>query len=155
MPFNIFYYALAAILIFKLVSIIFFYFVNKNIINNYKHPDSIEFKNINGKIITENGLLKKKIQWYSFDILVNRNSIFIFPKHFYFIPDRTINLIFSNSDRKFTRHPVILRKIILSKNNVELIYYPNHIIGSRKIQLKNLTFEQLSVFQEIKKIKNY
>jgi hypothetical protein len=155
MPFTIFYYVPAAVLIFKLLSIIFFYFENKNIITNYKHSDSIEFKNINGKIITENGLLKKKIQWCRFHILVNRNSIFIFPKHFYFIPDRTVNLIFSNADRKYTKKPYVLRKFNLINNSAELIYYPNHIIGSRKIQLQNLTLEQLSVFQEIKKIKNY
>lgn len=155
MPFDIFYYVLVAILIFKLLSIFFFHFEQRNMIINYRRSDSNELKNINGKIITENGLLKKSIQWCSFHIIVNRDSIFIFPKNFYIIPDRPVNLIFSNSDRKHTKKFYILRKLNLNNNSAELIYYPNYIIGSRKIQLQNLTLEQISVFQEIKKIKNY
>lgn len=155
MPFDLLPYLFSGLLIYTIFSGTFFSLQKKQILTHYRHSDSRELNNIFGKIVIENGFLRKNIKWCSFSIMINRNSLFIFPKNFYFIPNRSINIIFSNSDRKFTRHPVMLRKIILSKNNVELICYPNHIIGSRKIQLQNLTLEQLSVFQEIKKIKNY
>ncbi|MDQ1101146.1 hypothetical protein QE442_003747 [Chryseobacterium sp. SORGH_AS1175] len=106
-------------------------------------------------MIRESRPFKKSIQWCSFTLLINRNSIFLFPKKLYFIPDRAVNLFYSNYDKKYTRHPMMLRKLTLSKNNVELVYYADSITGPRKIQLYNLTEEQLSIFQEIKKRKNY
>ncbi len=155
MPFDLLPYLFSGLLIYAMLSGIFFSLQKKQILTHYRHSDSRELNNIFGKIVIENGFLRKNIQWCSFTILINKNSLFIFPKNFYFIPSRSINIIFSNSDRKFTRHPVMLRKIILSKNNVEFICYPNAISGSRRIQIKNLNNEQIVIFNEIKNNNNY
>lgn len=155
MPFDLLPYFFSGLFIFKIFSGIFFSQQKKQILTHYKHSDSKEINNIFGKIIIENGFLRKNIQWCSFTLLINRNSLFIFPKDFYFIPSRSINIIFSNSDRKFTRHPIMLRKITVSKNSVELICYPDAISGSRRIQIQNLNKEQVSVFNKIINNNNY
>ena len=150
--FSYFFIALFAFAIGRTI----YYFVEKNkIVETYKLADTVELKNISGTIFTNEGTFKKKYEWCSFTLLINRNSLFIFPKDFYFIPSRSINIIFSNSDRKFTRHPIMLRKITVSKNSVELICYPDAISGSRRIQIQNLNKEQVSVFNKIRNNNNY
>lgn len=134
------------------ISIYSLYFLiqKKNILSNYRQTDSKELKNISGTIITENGFLRKKIQWCSFDILINSNSIFLFSKNFHILPDRIINLVFSNSNKVNTKRSALLREFKISKNNIELIYYPHYLIGGqRKIYLKNLTDKQFSILENI------
>ncbi|KMQ60258.1 hypothetical protein ACM46_18795 [Chryseobacterium angstadtii] len=127
---------------------IFFYFQNKKIITKYKQPDSRILKNINGKIVTDKGVLKKSFRWCRFDILLNQNSVFLFPKDFYFIPARFINLTFY-FDKKNTKSPTGLRSFSIHKNTVTLLSYPNFLVnGKRTIYLQNLTPEQIQFFQE-------
>ena len=129
---------------------IYFLIRKKYILNHYKQPDSKELKSINGMIITERGFLRKNFQWCSFDMLINDNSIFLFPKAFYFIPSSIINLIFSNSKKENTKRPTLLREFKISRNNIELIYYPDYLItGKRRILLNNLKPEQFSLLEEI------
>ena len=100
--------------------------------------------------------MKKKIHLCSFDLLINDNTIFIFRKSFYVIPMRKINLNFSNSDKKLTRSTILLREMKISNQSVDLISYPNYLQSKgRIIRLQNLTTEQISFFEEIKKNKNY
>lgn len=100
--------------------------------------------------------MKKKIQICSFDLLINDNTIFIFPKSFYVIPMRKINLNFLNSDKKLTRSTIVLREIKMNNQSIDLTSYPNYLQSKgRIIRLQNLTTEQISVFEEIKKNKNY
>ncbi|REC41179.1 hypothetical protein DRF69_15870 [Chryseobacterium sp. 5_R23647] len=88
--------------------------------------------------------------------MINENSIFIFPRSLYFIPIRKINLIFSNSDRKFTMSPQILREIIINKYSIDFIYYPPFLLsGKRIIRLQNLNSEEIKIFNELKTQKNY
>jgi hypothetical protein len=130
------------------VSFIFFSHQRKNIISNFKQADSKELKNIKGSVITDKGPLSKGIEWCSFDLLINENSIFLFEKSLYFIPSRNINLVFSNSDHKNTKKPTLLREFKINKNSVELVYYPSFLIArSRKIYLKNLNPEQILLLE--------
>jgi len=153
---NLFLYFFPAAVVFAILSGIFFALQKKNVTANYKQFDSVELKNISGTIISDNGPLKKNFQWCSFDILINKNSVFIFPRNFYFIPTRLINLIYSNSDKKYTRRPLILRELKVAANSVEIIYYHRYaIMGKRKINLKNLNKEQISIFENIRRNKNY
>ncbi|SDQ12448.1 hypothetical protein SAMN05421664_0617 [Chryseobacterium soldanellicola] len=135
---------------------VYFSFQKKSFIKNYKQADTKILENINGMIITENGPLRKSFQWCSFDIMINQNSIFLFPKSFYFLPKRAIQLIYSNSDKKHSKFTTLLRQLNISKNNVELISNPNYLFaGTRKILLKELNNEQILIFEDIKKSKNY
>jgi hypothetical protein len=150
-----FYFFLASLLLTGLFGV-YFSFQKKNIIKNYKQTDSKILKNVTGVIIIENGPLKKNFQWCSFDILINQNSIFLFPKSFYFLPKRAIQLIYSNSDKKHSKFTTLLRQLNISRNNVELISYPNYLfVGTRRISLKKLNNEQILIFEDIKKSKNY
>jgi hypothetical protein len=84
----------------------------------------------------------------TFTLLINENSIFLFALSFSFIPLQVINLLFSNKNRKNTRHPILLREYKIDEKNAVLVYYPDHILGSKKITLKNLNLEQLSILEK-------
>lgn len=156
MPEFLLLYFLPLAIISIIVSTAFFTIKKYDIIKKYKQPNSKQLKNIKGLIIDSNGLLRQKIQWCSFEILINENSIFIFPRSLYFIPIRKINLIFSNSDRKFTMSPQILREIIINKYSIDFIYYPPFLLsGKRIIRLQNLNSEEIKIFNELKTQKNY
>jgi len=149
-------YFLPLIVLYLIISTAFFTIKKYDIIKNYKQPNSHQIKNVTGLIIDSNGLLRQKAQWCNFEILINENSIFIFPRSFYIIPIRSINLIFSNSNRKFTRSPQILREIIINKYSVDFIYYPPFLVsGKRTIRLQNLNSEEIKIFEELKIQKNY
>ncbi|KFF07801.1 hypothetical protein [Chryseobacterium luteum] len=148
MPDNIFDYLFLIFITFLGVSPIFFFVQNRKIIAKYKQPDSRELKNISGKIILENGFLRKKIHWCSFDVLMNQNSVFLFPADFYFIPRRFINLTF-NSDKKNTKSPTGLREFSFNRDNIVLVSYPDFLVNQKRtIYLQNLTPEQIMLFQE-------
>lgn len=69
---------------------------------------------------------------------------------------RKINLNFSNSSKKLTSSTILLREMIVNNQSVDLISYPNYLQSKgRIIRLQNLTNEQMSIFEEIKKNKNY
>lgn len=69
---------------------------------------------------------------------------------------RKINLNFSNSSKKLTSSTILLREMIVNNQSVDLISYPNYLQSKgRIIRLQNLTNEQISIFEEIKKNKNY
>ncbi|REC50670.1 hypothetical protein DRF62_18820 [Chryseobacterium piscium] len=149
-------YFFPAIILSLIISVIYFFFEKRKIIENYTVSNSKHLKNINGLIISDSGSLKKKIQLCSFDLLINDNTIFIFPNSFYIIPMRKINLNFSNSDKKLTRSTILLRELMVNNQSVDLISYPNYLQSKgRIIRLQNLTNEQISIFEEIKKNKNY
>lgn len=136
------------VIAWTIISSIFFFIQKKKNISNFKQADSKELKNIDGIIITQK-LFLNKTEWYHFDVLINQNSIFVFPKYLYFIYGRTINLIFSDSNKKNTKRPMLLREYkIINSNNIELVYYPSFLISrSRKIYLKNLSQEQISLLE--------
>lgn len=137
-------------LTFLIVSSIVFSIQRKNIISKFKQADSKEFKNIRGSIVTNKGTLSRSVEWCSFDLLINQNSIFIFSKHLYFIPSRIIKLRFSNYGDKNTGNFTLLREYKISKNSVEFIYYPSFMIArSRKIYLKNLDQNQISLLENV------
>lgn len=149
---DLFFYFFLASLVFAILSGIFFSIQKKKMITRYQQPNSKVVRSISGTIVTKNGFLRKKYEWCSFDILINANSIFLFPKTFYCIPTRFINLIFSNSDKRNTKRPTILREFYISKHSVELVSYPGYLInGERKIYLKNLNQEQIILFQNVLK----
>ncbi|WP_294287547.1 hypothetical protein [uncultured Chryseobacterium sp.] len=128
-----------------------YYFVEKNkIVETCKLADTVELKNISGTIFTNEGTFKKKYEWCSFDIMINNNSIFLFSKGFSAIPFRVINLLFSNSDRKNTRKPTLLREYKISSDQIKLVYYPKYLNArSRTITLHNLKAEQVSLFEKL------
>lgn len=69
---------------------------------------------------------------------------------------RKINLNFSNSDKKLTQSTILLREMKVNNQSVDLTSYPNYLQSKgRIIRLQNLTTEQISIFEEIKKNKNY
>lgn len=147
MPTNPFFYFFLALIGFQVIPGFFFYIQKKRIITKYGQPDSRQLKKINGTIILENGFLRKKFRWCSFEILLNSNSVFLFPKDFYFIPGRFINLTLG-SDKRDTKRPTILREFSIDKHTVVLISYSDFINSKRTIYLKNLTSEQITIFRE-------
>lgn len=141
-------YFITLIIIWTIISGLFFLFQKKNIISNFKQADSKELKNISGSIITDKGFLSRSIEWYSFDLLINQNSLFIFSKYLYFIPGRIISLRFSNYVNKNNKRSTLLRDFKINKNSVELVYYPSFLIArSRKIYLKNLNQKQIMLLE--------
>lgn len=149
---SIFSYFISAMILSLVISVIYFFFEKRKIIETYTESNSKQLKNINGLIISDDGFLSKKIQSCHFDLLINDNTIFIFPRSFYFIPMRKINLNFSNSSKKLTRSTILLREMVVNNHSVDLISYPNYLKSKgRIIRLQDLTNEQVSVFEEIKK----
>ncbi|WP_123873158.1 hypothetical protein [Chryseobacterium contaminans] len=108
-------------------------------------------KNINGNIVTvvKGGLrYSKSFQWGSFDILLNQNSMFLFPRSLYILPQRCINLRFK-LDTRNTRNPAVLTEFHINKSSVKLIYYPNHLLYAKStVSLNNLNQEQVLLFQK-------
>ena len=152
---NIFSYLFFIAFVMMILASAYFLYEKKKIIAYNKQINSKLFNNIVGLTISDGGALSKKIQMLHFDLLVNSNSIFIFPKSLYFIPLRKINLIFSNSDIANTTSREILRELVIKNQNVDLVYYPKHLLGSRIIRLKNLNQDQISIFEDIKQKRNY
>lgn len=153
---NLLSYFFPAAILIMLISASF-YFIEKNkIITQYKQDNSEHLKNISGLIISDRGQFKKSIQPCNFDILINPNTIFIFPKIFYIIPLRKIILNFSNSDKKLISSTILLREMNTNNHSVDLISYPKYLLSKgRIIRLQNLSQEQISIFEDIKHNKNY
>ncbi|SFN23016.1 hypothetical protein SAMN05421594_1664 [Chryseobacterium oleae] len=148
MPDHIFDYLLPFFIAAPVIFGIFCYFQNKKIITKYRQPDSGELKNISGKIVVESGSLRKNFRFCTFQILLNQNSVFLFPTDFYFIPSRFINLNF-NSDKRNTKSPTGLREFSFSNDSVILISYPDFLVNKKRtIYLQNLTPDQIKLFQE-------
>lgn len=142
------YYFFIASVCSAIIFGIYFFIQKKNIIKNYRQENSIELKNINGTIITDKGFLSWGIDFGTYDLLINDNSIFLFLKSFGFIPRRMTNLFFSNSNRKNTKRAVLLREYKIDRKSVKLVYYPDHMMNrSCQIILKNLSDEQLSILE--------
>lgn len=89
MPDAILTYFIPLVIVFIIISTAYFTIKKYGIIKKYKQPDSHQIKNIKELIIDSNGLLRQKAQWCSFEILINENSIFIFPRSFYIILSST------------------------------------------------------------------
>lgn len=152
---NLFLYLFPVAILIMILTSAYFFWERKNILIHHQQSNSKTFNNIRGMSISDSGLLKKKIQILHFDVLVNTNSIFIFPKSLYFIPLRKINLIFSHSDIKNTKSPEMLRELVIKNRSVDLVYYPKILLHSRTIRLQNLSMEQIKIFEDIKLKKNY
>lgn len=147
--YNIFPFFIIGLILFVIISNIYFFIEKRKIIETCKLENSIELKNISGTIFTNAGR-NKRLEWCTFNILINENSFFLFSRSFSFIPFKTTNLLFSNKNRKNTRKPTLLREYKIDKNNVQLIYYPKYLGNySRKITLKNLKQEQISMFESL------
>lgn len=146
-----FFYFFLAVLIFFVISGVFFYFQKNKIIGKYKQPDGVMLKNISGTIVTisKGGLQhKKSFQWCSFDILMNPNSMFLFPRSYSILPLSCINLRFK-MDRGNTKNPAVLREFIIDEKFVELIYYPDHMLNAKRtISLNNLSQEEVLLFEK-------
>jgi hypothetical protein len=150
MPDNIFLYFIIVSILLAVGKSIYFLNEKKKILTNYKLPNSIELKNISGTIFTDKGFLSWGLEFGTFDLLINDNSIFLFMKSLGFIPSRITNLIFSNSNRKNIQKATLLRDYKIDHNNIQFIYYPEHLIGrSRKIILENLTQDQISLLENL------
>ncbi|WP_045493967.1 hypothetical protein [Chryseobacterium sp. StRB126] len=151
MPTNPFFYFIIAGLLFFVISGVFFFIQKDKIIEKYRQPDAVILKKIYGTITTvHKGTLhyNKRFQWCSFDILLNENSIFLFPRSFYIVPRGCINLKF-RSNAKNTKNPTFLIRFHLNGDSVELIYYPDHLLnGERTISLNGLNKEQILLFQK-------
>lgn len=146
-----FFYVFLGIPVFFIVSGIFFFIQKNKIIEKYRQPDAVMFKNIIGTMDTVSKSLlqyNQNFQGYSFDILLNQNSMFLFPRNFYMIPRGCINLRFK-SDAKNTKNPTVLREFHIKANSVELIYYPDYMINTKRtISLNGLNEEQILLFQK-------
>lgn len=138
-------------LAFFIISSIFFFIRNKKIIEKYKQPDAVKLKNIRGTIVTvsKGGLsYNKRFQWCSFEIFMNQNSMFLFPKDFYIVPRNCVNLRFG-SDRRNTRKPEVLREFHIYENYVELILYPDNMLNTKRtISLNGLNQEEILLFRK-------
>ncbi|KNB61131.1 hypothetical protein [Chryseobacterium sp. Hurlbut01] len=152
---NLFSYLFPVAILITISTSAYFFWESKNILIHHQQSNSKTFNNIRGMSISDGGFIKKKIQILHFDVLVNTNSIFIFPKSLYFIPLRKINLIFSHSDIKNTKSPEMLRELVIKNRSVDLVYYPKILLHSRTIRLQNLSMEQIKIFEDIKLKKNY
>jgi len=152
MPTNPFFYFFLAIPVFFVVSGIFFFIQKSKIIEKYKQPDAVMLKNINGTMETVSKSLlqyKKSFQWCSFEILLNQNSMFLFPRSFYILPKGCINLRFK-SDAKNTKNPTVLREFHINADSLELIYYPDYMVNAKRtISLNGLNEEQILLFQKV------
>ncbi|WP_347218437.1 hypothetical protein [Chryseobacterium sp.] len=148
-PFFYFYWATP---VFLVVSGAYFFFQKNKIIEKYRQPTAVILKNINGTVVAVNkgGLeYNKSFDWCSFDILVNQNSMFLFPRSFYIIPRKCINLRFK-SDARNTKNPTVLREFHIDTNSVKLIYYPDHILNAKRtISFNKLDQEQILLFQKV------
>ena len=60
MPNNIFFYFLIAFILFAIGKSIYYFVEEKKILKNCKQINSIELKNINGTIFTDEGTFKKR-----------------------------------------------------------------------------------------------
>ncbi|RQO42659.1 hypothetical protein DBR39_01940 [Chryseobacterium sp. KBW03] len=148
---NTFFYLLLAAMGFYIISGIFFYIKKNKIIEKYRQPDAAVLKNIRGTITTvSKGGLKNstRFQWCSFEIFMNQNSIFLFPKDFYIIPRKCVNLRFG-SDRRNTRKPEVLREFHIYDTYVELILYPDWMPDTKRtISLNGLNQEEILLFRK-------
>ncbi|MEJ5105018.1 hypothetical protein [Chryseobacterium sp. MYb328] len=146
-----FSYLFLAVPLFFVGSGVFFYFQKSKIIEKYKQADGVMIKNISGTMITVSkaGLqYKKNFQWCSFDILMNPNSMFLFPRSYSVLPLSCINLRFK-MDRSNTKNPGVLREFTINEKFVELIYYPDHILNAKRtISLNNLSQAQILLFEK-------
>lgn len=151
MPTDPFFYFIIAGPIFLVISGVFFFIQKDKIIEKYKQPDAVILKNISGTIdtVVKGGLkYSKSFQWCNFEILLNQNSMFLFPRSFYILPRGFINLRFKLDGRN-TKNPTVLDKFHIDTNSVELIYYPNHMLNAKRtISLKGLNQEQILLFQK-------
>ncbi|MDN3694490.1 hypothetical protein QWZ06_20545 [Chryseobacterium tructae] len=151
MPTDFFFYFIIAVPVFFIGSGIFFFIQKSKIIEKYKQPDAVIIKNINGTIttVTKGGLqYKKSFQWASLDILLNQNSMFLFPRSYYIFPQACINLRFK-MDTRNTKNPTVLREFQMNANSLELICYPNHLLNAKRtISLNDLSQEQILLFEK-------
>lgn len=136
-----------------ILSIVYFSIQKRNILTNYKQSDSKEITHISGSIVTKSGMLRQRFEWCTFDILVNQNSVFLFPKSFYFIPSRPINLVYSTANSKYTqqtRKPKQVREFNIGKDNVEIVFMRDYMMSqTSKLYLKNLTQDQIKLLDSI------
>lgn len=147
---NTFAYFLTAVILFSAGKSIYYFIEKDKILKDCRALNSIEFKNITGALFTDEGTFKKKYEWCSFDLLINENSIFLFITGFSFIPFKVTNLLFSNSNKKNTRKPTLLREYKIDSGKIHLVYYPEHLLArSRTITLENLNAEQITIFENV------
>ena len=153
MPDNIFFYFIIAFFLFAIGKSIYHFIEKKKILANYKQLNSIEINNISGSIVTTSGMLRQRFEWFTFDILINQNSVFLFPKSFYFIPSRAINLVYSTANNKYTkqtRKPEQIREFNVSKDNLEIVFMRDYFMSqTSKLYLKNLTQEQIKLLDSV------
>ena len=136
-----------------ILSIVYFSIQKRNILATYKQSDSIEINNISGSIVTKSGMLRQRFEWCTFDILINQNSVFLFPKNFYFIPSRPINMVYSKANNKYTkqaRKPKQVMGFNVNKDNVEIVFMRDYfMLQTSKLYLKNHTQEQIKLLDSV------
>lgn len=75
---SIFSYFIPAVILSLIVSIVYFFFEKRKIIENYTESNSKQLKNITGLIILDGGSLKKRVQFCNFDLLIMRVTYLFF-----------------------------------------------------------------------------
>ncbi len=133
--------------LFAIGKTIYYFIEKKKVLTTCKNPDSIEIKNITGTIFTDGGN-NKRLELCTFNLLINENSIFLFTLSLSFMPLHIINLLFSNKNRKNTRHSILLREYKIDDGKVILVYHPGYVPRLKKITFENLNPEQLSILEK-------
>jgi len=146
MPNTLFPFFIAALILFPIVFGIYLSIQRQKILTT----NSRELKNIYGSTVTDKGFLSWNLEFNTFDVLINDNSIFLFVKVYGFIPIRITNLLFSRSDVNNTKKPTLLREYKINHDSIQFVYYPNHLMNrSRKVTLQKLRPDEVSMFENV------
>ncbi|PJJ62940.1 hypothetical protein [Chryseobacterium geocarposphaerae] len=147
---TLFPFFIAALILFPIALGIYFSIEKQKILTSCKLPDSRELKNIYGTTVTDKGPLNWNLEFNTFDVLINDNSIFLFVKAYGFIPKRITNLLFSRSDVSHTKKPTLLREYKINHDSIQFVYYPRHLMNrSRKVTLQKLRPDEISMLEEV------
>lgn len=155
MPNIPFLFCIIAFILVPIAVSIYFSIEKNKILKHYKHTNSRELKNITGTTVTDKAFLNWNLEFNTFDLLINNNSIFLFVKSYGFIPKRITNLLFSRSDVNNTKNPTLLREYKIDNDSIQFVYYPRHLANrSRKVTLKYLKPDELSLLENLLKDKS-
>ncbi|KIC64786.1 hypothetical protein [Chryseobacterium taiwanense] len=147
---NLLPFFIAALILFPIALGIYFSIEKQKILTRCKLTNSRELQNIYGTTVTDKGFLNWNLEFNTFDVLINDNSIFLFVKAYGFIPIRITNLLFSRSDVNHTKKPTLLREYKINHDSVQFVYYPRHLMNrSRKVTLQKLRPDEVSMFENL------
>lgn len=147
---NLLPFFIATLILFPIALGIYFSIEKQKILTRCKLTNSRELKNIYGTTVTDKGFLNWNLEFNTFDVLINDNSIFLFVKVYGFIPIRITNLLFSRSDVNHPKKPTLLREYKINHDSIQFVYYPRHLMNrSRKVTLQKLRPDEVSMFENV------